>query len=68
MAFVWPVVLHDLVACCELCSAKMAEWIEVLFVMWTPGDPAHIVLDGGPDTSMVRGFAMAFAKLLILFL
>jgi len=28
--------------------AKMAEWIDILFGVETPGDPRNIVLDGGP--------------------
>jgi len=32
----------------------MAEWIDVLLGMKTPGDPWNIVLDGGPHPLMAR--------------
>jgi len=47
---------------------KTAEQIEVLFRVKSPGDPQHIVFDGGPNLPMVAGFDVVFAKLLCHFL
>jgi len=66
------IVISDLVQWCVSqsvrcpCSAKMAKHIEGLFGVETLRDPRHIVLDGSPDTPMVRGRGSdaAFAKLL----
>jgi len=43
--------------------AKTAEQIDVLFEVETPGDPIHIILDGGPYPLLQVGDAV-FAKLL----
>jgi len=46
-------------------SAKMAEWIDVLFGLEAVGDPRHIVLNKGFDPQLVeKEFDAAFAKLL----
>jgi len=50
---VWPVgpsICHDRETC-----KKMAELIEMLFVLWTQVHPRNHVLDEGPDPHMLRG-------------
>jgi len=38
--------------CPQLCCAKMAEQVNVLFAVETLGDPRNIVLDRSPDYHM----------------
>jgi len=42
--------------------AKMAEWIDVLFGVVTPGDPRNIVLEGVPISQWQEGFNAVSAK------
>jgi len=39
----------------QMGCAEVAERIDVLFGMWTPGDSDNIVLDGDPHPPMARG-------------
>jgi len=39
----------------HLCTAKMAEWIKVLFAVETLGGPRNAALDVGHDSPWERG-------------
>lgn len=49
MWFIDPTACTRGLSVVQLCCAKIAEWIKVLFGVETLGDERHIVLDHHPD-------------------